>query len=203
MNGVIQYGVGVIVAACVTAVFISVFADFYLYNKKKNIRYEKHSIVATGSMTAFYIFYYILMRFNIGRSQSLEGDFFYIQLIMGVVMILGGTAVNILGRIQLKGNWANHIKIYEKHTLITRGVYGYVRHPLYASIILMLYGGCLVFSNWLNAVLTTILFIPAMYYRAKQEEGLLQETFSDYESYKNRVGLFFPKSLRRYKDERL
>jgi len=68
-----------------------------------------------------------------------------------------------------------------------------VRHPLYASIMLMLFGGSIAYRNWLSAVLTAFVFIPFMYYRAKQEETLLQEEFTEYEEYKNTTGMFFPK----------
>lgn len=108
-------------------------------------------------------------------------------------MIVIGTVINIIGRIQLKSNWANHIKIYKNHSLINRGIYKVVRHPLYASIMLMLFGGSIAYRNWLSAVLTAFVFIPFMYYRAKQEETLLQEEFTEYEEYKNTTGMFFPK----------
>lgn len=190
-----------IITICITALFISILIDFLLYNDKESIKCEKHSFVATGSMSIFYIADFILMRFGVGRISEISDGFFRVQLTAGTLMIGAGTIINILGRIQLKDNWANHIKIYMNHTLITKGVYGFVRHPLYASIMLMLYGGAFVYSNGLSFVLVTFVFIPAMYYRAKQEEKLLLEEFSEYEAYKKQVGLFFPKRLRRYKGE--
>lgn len=201
MNNAVQYTISVILSACVVILFSSIFIDFFLYNNKSNTKHEKHSRVATGSMIAFYIIYYILMRFNIGKWLRAPDVFFKIQLILGTVMIISGTIINITGRMQLKENWANHIKIYENHTLVTRGGYSYVRHPLYASIILMLYGGCIVYSNWLNVILVSIVFIPAMGYRAKQEEQLLLNEFLEYKDYREQVGMFFPKKLRRYKRE--
>ncbi|MGK0469242.1 MAG: protein-S-isoprenylcysteine O-methyltransferase Ste14, partial [Clostridium sp.] len=39
----------------------------------------------------------------------------------------------------------------------------------------------------------TFIFIPFMYYRAKQEETLLIQTFSEYNDYIKRTGMFFPK----------
>jgi protein-S-isoprenylcysteine O-methyltransferase Ste14 len=116
---------------------------------------------------------------------------------------MSGTAVNIAGRIELKGNWANHIKIYKNHSIVTNGVYSYVRHPLYSSIIFMLYGGSLIYFNWFSAVLVTFIFIPAMIYRARQEEQLLIKEFPVYEEYKRQVGLFFPKRIRGYGNERV
>jgi protein-S-isoprenylcysteine O-methyltransferase Ste14 len=90
-------------------------------------------------------------------------------------------------------NWANQIKIYSKHTLITKGVYKIVRHPLYASLIWIFYACSVLYLNWLAFLLNTLIFVPMMNYRAKQEEELLEKQFKDYKRYKNKVGRFFPK----------
>jgi protein-S-isoprenylcysteine O-methyltransferase Ste14 len=108
-------------------------------------------------------------------------------------MVGVGAVINIWGRILLRNNWANHIKIYAGHTLVRRGIYRVVRHPLYASIILMLLGGSVLWQNYLSALATVVFFIPAMVYRAKQEERLLREHFPDYAAYQQQAGMFFPK----------
>ena len=113
--------------------------------------------------------------------------------VAGAMMIIAGALINILGRTRLKGNWANHIKIYEDHSLADSGVYKLVRHPLYASIILMFFGGSLAYRNWLSAILTAIVFIPFMYYRARQEEALLIGELPGYREYMRKTGMFFPK----------
>jgi protein-S-isoprenylcysteine O-methyltransferase Ste14 len=202
LNSTFVYIVSVIVSTCVVAIFVSIVVDFLLYQDKKEIKNEEHSIVATGSMIAFYIVYYIVLQLNTGKLAKSTDEVLIVQVGIGVLAVIAGTAINIAGRMQLKGNWANHIKIYENHSLITKGMYSYVRHPLYASIILMLYGGTIIYSSWLAAVLVSVVFIPAMGYRAKQEEQLLAKEFLEYEEYQKQVGLFFPKHLRRsYKDE--
>lgn len=57
----------------------------------------------------------------------------------------------------------------------------------------MLYG-C-IYQNYLIIILNTIIFIPFMTYRAKQEEVELNKTFNEYKDYKKKVGMFFPKML--------
>lgn len=101
--------------------------------------------------------------------------------------------MNISGRFYLGSNWANHIRIYNNQTLIKTGAYGIVRHPLYSSLIFMFYGACLVYPNYLAFLSNTFIFIPFMYYRAKQEEDLLSKRFKGYHVYQKEVGMFFPK----------
>jgi protein-S-isoprenylcysteine O-methyltransferase Ste14 len=189
MNIIFERIVNSIIVLSVMALFASIFIDFKLFNNKENTKKSKKSIVATGSMIGFYFVYYAVLRFKIGVI-SFSNDAI---IIIGTIMILAGSIINILGRLNLKDNWANHIKIYDGHKLITIGMYKIVRHPLYASIMLMLFGGSLAYRNWASAVLTMFVFIPFMYYRAKQEEELLSKEFEEYNDYKKQVGMFFPK----------
>ena len=188
-GGATSYIISALITLSVVAVFVAIFIDFVIYNSKNTVKKSRRSIVATGSMIGFYVVYYFVLRYRIGGLYFIDP---YI-IIIGTAMIVAGAVFNILGRIQLKGNWANHIKIYEGHSLVNRGIYKVVRHPLYASIMLMLFGGSIAYRNWLSAVLTAFVFIPFMYYRAKQEETLLQEEFAEYEEYKKTTGMFFPK----------
>jgi protein-S-isoprenylcysteine O-methyltransferase Ste14 len=188
----ISYIISSVITLSVVAVFVAILVDFINYNHKNAVKKAKRSIVATGSMIGFYFVYYLVLRYHLG---SLNFANINVALI-GTTLIVLGAIANIAGRVQLKGNWANHIKIYDGHSLVNRGVYKIVRHPLYASIMLMLFGGSIAYKNWLSAALTAFVFVPFMYYRAKQEEELLQEEFAEYENYKKTTGMFFPKFWR-------
>jgi len=197
----------ILITLSVVAVFIAVCADFYAYDKKVAVRKSRRSIVATGSMTGFYVVYYMVLRFQLGGARVWQPGANIIagagmmtsrraaavMGLAGAMMIIAGAIINILGRTRLKGNWANHIKIYEDHGLVDSGVYKLVRHPLYASTILMFFGGSLAYRNWLSAILTALVFIPFMYYRARQEEALLIEEVPGYREYMKKTGMFFPK----------
>ena len=187
-----EYILSALITISVISVFAAVIVDFVKYNDKNAVKKSRRSIVATGSMIGFYVVYYMVLRFWLGRLYFVN---IYV-IILGTAMVVAGAVINIIGRIELKGNWANHIKIYEDHSLVNCGTYKIVRHPLYASIMLMLLGGSIAYRNWLGAFLTAAVFIPFMYYRAKQEEALLLEEFAEYEEYKKTTGMFFPKLWR-------
>jgi len=199
-----------VVTLSVIAVFAAVLVDFVKYNSKSDVKKSKRSVIATGSMIGFYVVYYLVLWLQLGAFHVWDPDadgcvvtgamvVEHTAVILGLIgtpIIAGGALLNILGRLQLKSNWANHIKIYENHSLVNHGIYKVVRHPLYASIMLMLFGGSIAYRNWLSAALTAFVFIPFMYYRAKQEEALLLEEFKEYEEYKRTTGMFFPKLWR-------
>lgn len=177
----------------VLALIVAILLDFILFEERNDTKKSKRSLVATGTMFLFYGFYMLAIVLRIlvlNPPLPLEARYF------GVVLLYLGSAMNIWGRVVLKNNWANHIKIYSDHRLITNSVFKIVRHPLYTSLFVMMFGGALFFSNLACFLLTVFVFIPMMYYRAKQEEKLLCQEFPEYENYRRTTGMFFPKPWR-------
>jgi protein-S-isoprenylcysteine O-methyltransferase Ste14 len=184
-----------ILGVCIIIILIAILINF-IESNKSNVQKEKKSVVETGTMLLFFLFYYLSIRFGLGKIVYTN---FYIRIplmVFSLLVIIIGTYVNVSGRFKLGKNWANQIKIYKDHTLITKGVYKIVRHPLYASLIWMFYAGAIIYFNWIAFLLNTLIFIPFMYYRAKQEENLLTKQFKNYKQYQNNVGMFFPKLKR-------
>jgi protein-S-isoprenylcysteine O-methyltransferase Ste14 len=182
-----------IIGLCVIALFGAIFVNFFELDKRHDTKREKKSVVATGTMTLFFIGFYFMIRFHIYVLPVDSSRLRLAMIIIGTVMVVLGCYINIRGRLALRKNWSNHIKIYEDHELVTGDVYGWVRHPLYSSLILMFCGAALVYSNFGGFLATTAVFIPFMYYRARQEEQMLRQFFSNYQEYKKQVGMFIPR----------
>jgi protein-S-isoprenylcysteine O-methyltransferase Ste14 len=190
--GILQITSLVIIILCTLAIILSIIINFSEANRRR-VKQNKNSIVETGTMFLFFMIFYLTIRLNFG-SFVINNLVLRIFLILtGLFIIVFGTFVNILGRINLGKNWANQVKIYENQTLVTSGVFRLVRHPLYASLIWIFYGASLVYVNYLAFLLNTFIFIPFIYYRAKQEEKLLIQEFKNYREYIQKVGMFFPK----------
>jgi len=185
----------VIVVICILAILFSIAIDFSEFHKKKNVKKEKKSIVETGTMFLFFLFYYLIIRIRIGAFFIKNQTVSICILSIGLILIMIGCYVNIKGRLELKSNWSNQIKVYTDHTLVTSGVYSFVRHPLYASLISMYIGGAFLYLNYLALILNIFVFLPFMYYRAKQEEKILITVFENYKIYQSKTGMFFPKIL--------
>lgn len=188
----------IIVILCVFFVFIAVLIDFVEFQKRKQVKKEKKSIVETGTMFVFFFFFYFLIRFSVGQIDVLYLPLKIFIMVFGLLILIFGCIVNVKGRMKLGKNWSNQIKIYDDHYFVSSGVYGFVRHPLYASIIWMFFGASLIYLNPFAFLANTFIFIPFMYYRAKQEENLLIKEFENYKSYQIKVGMFFPKFFKNY-----
>lgn len=185
----------IVVSLCVFAVVMAVLIDFVEFQKRDGAKKEKKSIVETGTMFLFFFLFYSFIRFNVGQINLGFSIPLVVLNALGLIVLITGSVVNISGRLRLGKNWSNQIKIYKDHTFISKGVYSLVRHPLYASIIWMFLAASVVFLNYLAFLSTILIFIPAMYYRAKQEELMLIREFENYKTYKSKVGMFFPKII--------
>ncbi|WMJ24029.1 isoprenylcysteine carboxylmethyltransferase family protein [Paludicola sp. MB14-C6] len=169
----------------------------FMIAKKQAVKKEKKSIVETGSMFLFFVAMVLLVYLRIGTIH-IKNSILIPLMFIGTFLIVVGTVINILGRFTLKMNWGNQIRIYQEHTLIKNGIYHFIRHPLYASTILMIYGFSILYANFAVFICNTLIFIPFMIYRAKQEETMLIQTFQEkYIAYQQCTGLFLPKWRRK------
>lgn len=108
------------------------------------------------------------------------------------------TAVSLLifwrGHVDLGVNWSPTLIIREGHELITRGIYGVIRHPMYASQWIFSFATPLLLHNWIAGFLNLLVFIPFYLLRVQAEDQMMLEQFGDqYRSYVQKVGALFPK----------
>jgi len=113
---------------------------------------------------------------------------------LGVLILAGGLFIFWRAHADLGLNWSPSLEIREKHELITRGIYGVIRHPMYSSQWLVAIAQPLLLHNWIAGFLTLVAFIPFYFLRVKAEEQMMMERFGDqYQAYMHKVGGVVPK----------
>ena len=84
-------------------------------------------------------------------------------------------------------------EVRKSPSVIRKGIFGIVRHPIYLSEV-MLYLGLFLINMSLAAALVWIAATWFLYYLSRYEEGLLLKRFGDeYRSYMRDVGMWFPR----------
>ena len=80
------------------------------------------------------------------------------------------------------------VRIQEErgHTVVSTGPYQYVRHPLYASGLLLFLGTSLLLGSWYGLLLVLVM-IPGGAVRAVLEERVLREELPGYDAYMAQV----------------
>lgn len=116
----------------------------------------------------------------------------WILRIAGVAIYTAGLLVAILGRTQLGTNWSDietaQVQTYQG--LVEKGLYGYIRHPIYVGDLALLLGLELALNSWL--VLAIIGFAPLVLRQAIREERLLSKKLPGYDQYCGRTKRFIP-----------
>jgi protein-S-isoprenylcysteine O-methyltransferase Ste14 len=67
--------------------------------------------------------------------------------IAGLATTLAGVAFAIWARVTLGANWSGVITVKEGHTLVRRGPYRIVRHPIYTGLLIAVAGTALTFGS--------------------------------------------------------
>ena len=76
--------------------------------------------------------------------------------------------------------------------IVSTGLYGYIRHPLYLSLILLGFGAMAKDPGYPQIILAVINFI-ALYLTCRAEEGEMINKFGDeYREYMKRTKMFVP-----------
>ncbi len=94
----------------------------------------------------------------------------------------------LLGR-----NWSMAVVPHQSTRLVTRGLYRWVRHPIYGASVLLMLASALVLST-LPMVLLALAHLVVMNLKARHEERYLAQRFGEsYAAYCRQVGRFFPR----------
>jgi protein-S-isoprenylcysteine O-methyltransferase Ste14 len=90
-------------------------------------------------------------------------------------------------------NWSVTLEVRERHTLVTSGVYGRVRHPMYSAFWLWAVAQALLLPNWIAGPAGLVGFGTLFALRVHREEQLMLETFGDeYRRYMARTARILP-----------
>lgn len=112
--------------------------------------------------------------------------------ITGVVLTVLGLTGAIWARIYLGTNWSGYVTYKENQELVTAGPYRFVRHPIYASMILMFIGTILFYGVLFISVFFLIAAVNFIF-RTKQEEKIMKKLFGErYLDYMKRTKRLIP-----------
>jgi protein-S-isoprenylcysteine O-methyltransferase Ste14 len=111
----------------------------------------------------------------------------------GFLLALLGLAIAIWARLHLGSYWSDKVMLQADHRLIESGPYAYVRHPIYAGVLLAVLGTALVEGEWRGA-LAFLLLLTNYAIKAKREEQVLSQQFRPvFEQYAAHAGFFLPR----------
>lgn len=112
---------------------------------------------------------------------------------LGVAVLVAALVLFRLTHVQLGRNWSITLETRENHSLVTDGLYRYVRHPMYSSFLLLTAAQALLIQNWIAGPIGVVTLGLLFFLRVGAEERLMLETFGDdYRAYVKRTARVIP-----------
>jgi protein-S-isoprenylcysteine O-methyltransferase Ste14 len=110
---------------------------------------------------------------------------------VGVVMCVGGVGLAVWARRIIAKNWSGTITIPSQHTLVQKGPYAIVRHPIYLGLLLSQAGMILALGELRGLVF--VLGIERLLRKTIEEDIVLRTAYPvEYGQYERRVKRLVP-----------
>ncbi|MEW5939887.1 MAG: isoprenylcysteine carboxylmethyltransferase family protein [Chloroflexota bacterium] len=112
----------------------------------------------------------------------------------GLGVAFAGFALLQSSQDALGENWSDHPRMIKGQGLVTNGPYRFIRHPIYAAILLVLSSTFLLSANWMIGLLWLGMTALEISSRIRYEESLMLEFFGEqYREYMKRTGRIAPR----------
>lgn len=113
------------------------------------------------------------------------------NFVIGVLLGICSLGMSVLAFTHLGRNLTAFPKPLANGELVTHGIYAFVRHPIYVSVLIGALAYSVYYGSWLSACGSVIL---AIWFdqKAAREEAFLREKFADYALYAHKVAKFIP-----------
>jgi protein-S-isoprenylcysteine O-methyltransferase Ste14 len=113
--------------------------------------------------------------------------------VVGITLLAVGGAVTAAGRAQLAGYGSGVLHVDEDQMLVTSGVYGVIRHPIYGGGLIGVVGFYVAFRSLVVLVAVTALYFAVIRHRLLFEERMLVDKFGDeYREYMQKTKRLIP-----------
>jgi protein-S-isoprenylcysteine O-methyltransferase Ste14 len=111
--------------------------------------------------------------------------------VVGIALLAIGVSLAVAGIGSLGRNLTATPRPKPGATLVERGPYRLVRHPMYAGAVIAAFGWALAIHGWLTLAYATALFV-FFDVKARREERWLREEIPGYAAYEHRVRKLIP-----------
>lgn len=110
----------------------------------------------------------------------------------GVLFIAPGLIILYFGVKQLGSSLTANPVPRQNGKLVETGLYKFVRHPIYTGLLIATFGSVMQ-SMAVVKLAVWLLLVILLNYKARWEEKLLSQTYTDYTDYMKRTGRFVPR----------
>ena len=143
----------------------------------------------------FYVavqFLLIALLFTAPRQPEPYGAFSDVVGIVGVAVIALGAVILVTSFVRLGRSLTANPVPKDNGVLVTSGLYGRVRHPIYFGLLVLAFGVVLDAGWWPQIGIALMLYF-LLNIKAQFEEDLLRKKYPEYKAYALKTPRFFPR----------
>ncbi len=112
---------------------------------------------------------------------------------LGATLLAGGIAIALWARVHLGGNWSGTVTLKQGHTLTRKGPYRFVRHPIYAGLLLAVLGTAISEGEWRGLAAVGLITLAFLRKIALEERFLRARFGREYEQYRAALPALIPR----------
>lgn len=132
-----------------------------------------------------------MQRFGLYAQETLAIGTNPAIITIGVALCAFGLLIALWARVHLGKNWGAPLSLRRNHELVTSGPYRLARHPIYAGILVALFGSGL--AEGVVSMAIFVAFSAYFAYCAKLEDRMMAREFPDvYHTYADRTKMLVP-----------
>lgn len=113
--------------------------------------------------------------------------------VSGVLLGAAGILLLVWVHRTLGMQWSTTLQFKEGHTLNTSGPYKFIRHPMYASLLIIFVGLSLISSFWPFMAMVVILLLFFNRIIGREESMMIDQFGEEYRVYMKRTGRILPR----------
>lgn len=112
---------------------------------------------------------------------------------VGAALAVAGSAATVWAQLEMGESWRIGVDPEERTELVTGGVYGFVRNPIFTAMLAATVGLALMVPSWVSvAAAVTLLVALEVQVRMVEEPYLATVHGESYARYRRQAGRFFP-----------
>jgi protein-S-isoprenylcysteine O-methyltransferase Ste14 len=157
-------------------------------NRRDRVREQTLMMISFSGLFIIPLIYVIT-----GQPKFADYAFHSVQSWLGTLVLVAAMALLYRTHRDLGRAWSITLEIRDQHSLVTRGIYERLRHPMYAAFWLWAISQALLLPNWIAGFAGLAGFGTLFFARVGHEERMMLETFGDeYRSYMARTYRLIP-----------
>jgi len=108
----------------------------------------------------------------------------YVSILGDVLIVVSFYIFYLVSKVNTYA--AANVRVEEGQKVVSTGMYGFVRHPMYFGALFLIVGTPLALGSWWSLLLIP-LFAPVLYFRIANEEKVLLRDLPGYSQYRQKV----------------